>query len=120
MYDYLDWHYEAPYDIYNLNVTDVLDAVSFYLWADSGYFAVRSQEDALIGFCCFGYEGQVPGGDYSQDALDVGIGMRPELTGQGLGYAFVGAVLAYAEQTYAPQSVPARASPVQPAFAARL
>ena len=60
------------------------------------------EEDALIGFCCFGFEGQVPGGDYSQDALDVGIGMRPELTGQGLGYDFVAAVLAYAEKTYRP------------------
>jgi len=100
---FLNWRYDAPYDIYNLETTDLAGAIAFFLNRDNGYFAVYGEDDTPIGFCCFGSEGQVPGGDYSLDALDIGIGMRPELTGQGLGYAFVGAVLTHAEQTYRPQ-----------------
>lgn len=98
---FLTWCYDAPYDLYNLNMDDVDSAIAFFLLADNGYLAVRDAHDALIGFCCFGVEGQVPGGDYSRDALDVGIGMKPESTGKGLGHGFVAAVLAYAETTYA-------------------
>lgn len=101
--DFLGWRYPPPYQIYNLEVQNVDDAIAFFLTPESGYLAVRDDEGAVVGFCCFGFEGQVPGGDYSVDALDVGIGMRPELTGQGLGYDFVAAVLAYAEERFAPQ-----------------
>ncbi len=101
--DFLNWRYDAPYDIYNLETTDLAGAIAFFLDGDNGYFAVYDEGDTLIGFCCFGFEGQVPGGDYSLDALDVGVGMRPELTGQGLGYNFVAAVLAHAEEAFAPQ-----------------
>lgn len=38
---------------------------------------------------CFGPDARVPGGDYAADALDVGMGVRPDLTGQGRGLDFV-------------------------------
>jgi RimJ/RimL family protein N-acetyltransferase len=57
----------------------------------------------MIGFCSFGSDGQVPGGDYSDDALDIGVGMRPELTGQGKGADFFGAILGYALGTLNPE-----------------
>ena len=100
--DFLEWRYPPPYDVYNLEVNDPTDTIAFFLLAETGYLAVRDSDDLLVGFCCLGFEGQVPGGDYALDALDVGIGMRPELTGQGLGAEFLGAVLAYAVETYAP------------------
>lgn len=28
-----------------------------------------------MGYCCFGTDARVPGGDYSADALDIGLGM---------------------------------------------
>jgi [ribosomal protein S18]-alanine N-acetyltransferase len=51
---------------------------------DSGFFAL-THAAALIGFRSFGSDGQVPGGTYDDSALDTGGGLRPELTGQGLG-----------------------------------
>lgn len=100
--DFLNWRYTPPYHIYNLEVDDVDGTIAFFLMAENGYLAVRDEANRLAGFCCFGFEGQVPGGDYSLDALDVGIGMRPALTGLGLGDGFVAAVLDHAEATYAP------------------
>ena len=48
----------------------------------------------------FGADARVPGGDYSDAALDIGLGIKPELTGRGLGGAFVEAVVAFARATF--------------------
>lgn len=44
----------------------------------------------MIGFFCVGSPAQVPNDKYtySQDFIDVGLGMKPELTGQGMGLYF--------------------------------
>lgn len=49
-----------------------------------------------MGFFSLGKDGQVPGSDYSIDALDVGMGLHPELTGQGYGFKFTKAVSEFA------------------------
>lgn len=101
--DCLHWRYPPPYNVYNMEVDDPTDTIAYFLFAENCYFAVRDSENALVGFCCFGFEGQVPGGDYALEALDVGIGMRPALTGQGLGNEFLAVVLAYAAEEYVPK-----------------
>ena len=66
------------------------------------YHAARLDGE-LVGFCCFGPAARVAGGDYRrEELLDVGLGLRPDLTGRGLGLAFVRAVLAHAGATRAP------------------
>ncbi|HEV2530010.1 MAG TPA: GNAT family protein [Thermomicrobiales bacterium] len=51
----------------------------------------------LGGFVCFGHEAQVGGarnaGLYREPALDIGLGLRPDLTGRGLGAPFFAACL---------------------------
>ena len=78
--DVVSWRYPTPYE-YN----DMTDADPAFL-ADpaSGFFAL-TDDGELIGFRSFGADGQVPGGDYTGDALDTGGGLRPDLTGRGLG-----------------------------------
>ncbi len=39
----------------------------------------------MVGFCSFGVDGRVPGGDYPDGPLDVGMGMRPDLTAAAWG-----------------------------------
>lgn len=95
--DIATWRYKAPYDVYDMaGVTpdELLDP-------DAGFHAVISGA-SLIGFRSFGPDGQVPGWDYDESALDTGGGLRPELTGQGLGRAVISAGLAFGRARFAP------------------
>jgi ribosomal-protein-alanine N-acetyltransferase len=69
----------------------------------SGYFALLDG-DRLIGFRSFGADGQVPGGPYDDSALDTGGGLRPELTGRGLGRAAIETGLAFGLERFSPQA----------------
>lgn len=61
------------------------------------YYAVHDERGDLVGYCCFGPDARVPGGDYSDDSiLDVGFGLRPGLTGRGNGPVFVEAIVSFA------------------------
>lgn len=103
----LSWQYDEPYAIYNMGsaekgAPEVMLDVQFLLEPRNGHYAVRDAIGELAGFCCFGEEARVPGGDYSQAALDIGYGMRPALTGQGRGSTFLATILAFAGQEYEP------------------
>ena len=88
------WQYEPPYDIYTI-ISDDMEAEAQY-YAKGYYSLVMDGE--LVGFACYGAEGQVPGGDYSADILDVGIGIRPDLTGQSEGDNYAKAVFSFAHE----------------------
>ena len=77
-----------PYEIYDMAGADP----DQLLLPEIGYRAVMAG-DHLIGFRSFGRDGQVPGWTYDDSALDTGGGLRPELTGQGLGRAVISAGL---------------------------
>lgn len=98
----LTWRYEAPYDVYNLNLDDADEVVNCFVDPVNAYHTVVDEGERLVAYCCFGPDARVPGGDYSSPALDVGLGVHPDLTGQGHGSAFVGAVLRFARQKLAP------------------
>lgn len=76
------WRYAPPYEVYNLSPADR----AVLLDPRNAYFAADDEDGQLIGFCCFGPEARVPGGSYGEDTgLDIGVGLRPDATGQGLG-----------------------------------
>lgn len=96
----LQWRYPEPYALYNTNGENEAEELSYFLDPRHAYYALYDDAGQLVGFCCFGQEARVPGGDYSEAALDIGLGMRPDLTGQGHGDNFLAAILAYAEQEF--------------------
>ena len=98
----LKWHYDAPYDVYNLDAGDSENAVQALLDPRNAYYAIIGDRQGLVAYCCFGPDAQVPGGDYRVDALDVGLGVRPDLTGRGRGYRYVDAVLDFGRRTFSP------------------
>ncbi len=99
----LHWQYPEPYALYNLKAENEAEEVRCFLDPRNDYNTLQDDANQLVGFCCFGQEARVPGGDYSEEALDIGLGMRPDLTGQGLGSTFLAAILAFAEQEFAPK-----------------
>jgi RimJ/RimL family protein N-acetyltransferase len=96
------WQYDPPYDLYDLKPEDLTGLLN----PDYGYHQVIDQKGILIGYCCFGLDAQVPGGDYQQNGpgvLDIGVGLRPDLTGRGRGITFVGAILDCGYAKYGPE-----------------
>jgi ribosomal-protein-alanine N-acetyltransferase len=91
------WQYPAPYDRYDMTGVDPAVLAS----PGSGFFAVTDAA-GLVGFRSFGADGQVPGGDYDDSALDTGGGLRPDLTGHGLGRAAVRAGLDFGQRRFSP------------------
>jgi len=99
----LHWQYPEPYALYNLKVENEAEEIRCFLDPRNDYNALHDETGRLVGFCCFGQEARVPGGDYSEEALDIGLGMRPDLIGQGFGGAFLAAILAFADQEFTPK-----------------
>ncbi len=98
------WQYEPPYDLYNV-AGEESENLAFFSDPANGYFALVNEEGDLLGTCNFGADGQVPGGQYDDSAIDVGISMRPDLTGQGLGHIYAGVVFDFARQQFPGQKL---------------
>ncbi|HEY8600045.1 MAG TPA: GNAT family N-acetyltransferase [Thermomicrobiales bacterium] len=99
----LGWRYPRIYAAYNANPSRVSEGIASLLDPANAYLAIFDAADTLCGFCCFGAEARVPGGEYTEPpALDVGLGMRPDLTGAGRGLEFFQAILAEGARRYAP------------------
>jgi [ribosomal protein S18]-alanine N-acetyltransferase len=82
------WRYPPPYDFYDGDVDPVLNPERFY--------EARDEAGELIGFYYF---------EPNPPDLDYGLGLRPDLTGRGLGLEFFQAGLAFARERYQPQRV---------------
>jgi [ribosomal protein S18]-alanine N-acetyltransferase len=95
--DIVKWRYEPPYDCYDMTAIDP----DFLTSAESGFFALVDDGE-LIGFRSFGADGQVPGGRYDSSALDTGGGLRPSLTGKGLGRSAISTGLEFGRMQFAP------------------
>jgi ribosomal-protein-alanine N-acetyltransferase len=93
-----EWRYEPPYDVYNITETPD-EAVEYFLAPDVHCHALVEAGD-LVGFVTFGSDGHVPGGDYTQDALDIGLGIDPALTGNGSGNRYINAAVTSARSTF--------------------
>ncbi len=101
------WRYESPYDVYNViddptNREKINEQIDYFLDPTVNCHVITNPNGDLLGFITFGADGQVPGGDYSAEALDIGMGIRPELTGQGQGHAFISAAIEFAFNAYQP------------------
>ena len=97
------WRYDEPYSIYDGDPTSVDALLQPYL----SYHSAYDESGDLTGYFCFGEDAQVAAGKRLgfyrvEPALDVGLGMRPDLTGKGLGVEFVHAGFRFAREVYSP------------------
>jgi hypothetical protein len=95
------WRYEAPYDFYDMtNDPEGLEKLLGPPERRRGYYAVLSGGE-LVGFFCYGLGGQLPGFDYPGDGcIDIGLGLRPDLTGEELGLKFIRAGLQFGRRRF--------------------
>jgi arylformamidase len=95
--DISGWRYAAPYAVYN-EAGDSMPGDRFRALCDPS--------GALAGFFCWGAEARVPAARafYRENPapLDFGMGLRPELTGKGLGLMAASCALAYLRAAYHP------------------
>jgi ribosomal-protein-alanine N-acetyltransferase len=77
------WRYEEPYEEYDPAVDDPpeLDGAPDMTWLA----ASLEGDDDLAGFVMCRADGE---------AVEIGLGLRPDLTGRGLGVSFIDAIMA--------------------------
>jgi RimJ/RimL family protein N-acetyltransferase len=84
------WRYPPPYDFYDGDGEPVLNPERFYEARDS------DADGEVIGFYYF---------ESNPPDLDYGLGLRPDLTGHGLGLDFFRTGLAFARKRFQPSRV---------------
>lgn len=89
------WHYEPPYSFYDWTAdeNDLAELLGKET-REGKYYSALDEEKALFGFFSFQEEG---------DDVVVGLGLRPDLTGRGLGLAYLEAGLAFARERFGPR-----------------
>ena len=89
------WRYEPPYDAYDwsedpADLADLLDPAG---WGDVWFAVDDADTGELVGFAEL---------HVIDDLVEIGLGMRPDLTGRGLGAPFTEAILHFARERWGP------------------
>jgi ribosomal-protein-alanine N-acetyltransferase len=82
------WRYRRPYEIYDGDPQPVLNP--------ERYYEARGEDGALVGFYYFEEKG---------DALEIGLGLRPDLTGRGLGLEFLRVGMEFGRERFRPARI---------------
>lgn len=92
-----NWRYEGEYSFYDMDA-DPEDLAEFLDPEKRGdnYFMIFQGNEA-VGFYSFGQT--------DRETVDIGLGMKPDLTGRGQGAAFLKAGLDFAKSNYHPQKI---------------
>ena len=99
----IQWRYQPPYDFYNLSENDLWG----FLNLEYRYHQILDENTNFVGYCCYGLDAQVPGGNYKVGepaVVDVGFGMQPTLVGEGRGADFLRAILDFGQDLLDPDS----------------
>ena len=89
------WKYEGIYAFYDwsADADDLAELLDPQRREDGGYLSVLDDAGSLIGF--YGFTSK-------ESTAEFGLGLRPDLTGQGLGTAFLSAGLEHIRESCAP------------------
>ncbi|MFI5104614.1 MAG: GNAT family N-acetyltransferase [Terriglobales bacterium] len=92
------WRHPEPYSGYDLDPWEP-EVLTSLLRPDYSYHAILRGEE-MVGYFCVGADARVPGWAYDDTALDFGMGLRPDLTGQGKGAEYLQEVIAFIAQKW--------------------
>lgn len=100
-YEILHWKYEGVYAFYNRTGEIQLPDKPEEIIENS--FVALNETGELIGHFHFGSAGRIPtveNFNYTDEYLDMGLGMRPDVCGLGMGADFIKQGTEFAEQKY--------------------
>lgn len=87
------WHYKDRYSFYDMeNDLEDFEEIITPALRDDKYYQVLNDKDELIGYFCLER--------LSEKKVEVGLGLRPDLTGQGLGFDFVKGIEAFIQDNF--------------------
>ena len=91
-----DWRYPEPYSFYDWtadpdDLRELLDAAL----RGEAYWAVQNDAGELVGHFSFKPK--------EHRVLEIGLGLRPDLTGRGLSVSFLAAGLEFARARFSPE-----------------
>jgi len=93
-----EWRYPEPFSFYDASADpDDLAELLDPALRGAGYESVRNESDELVGF--FQFKQNRP------DVLEIGLGLRPDLTDRGLGGTFIEAGLRRARARFGPTPI---------------
>ena len=76
----VSWRYDESLNFYNYNLSEIEQTVQEFLKTENSYYSIFNNRNQLVAYCCFGPDARVKGGDYDIEALDIGFGMRPNMS----------------------------------------
>lgn len=87
-----NWHYEGEYSFYDIEADqeDLVEFLNAHMRGNTTF--VVKENDSIIGFFSFC--------NINNQTIDIGLGMRPDITGNGLGLQFVKAGLDFSKEKY--------------------
>jgi [ribosomal protein S18]-alanine N-acetyltransferase len=88
------WHYPPPYDFYDpaADEDDLAELSDPRRWGDE-YFAAVNEQEEVVGF--FQFRLREPG-----LLIEIGLGLRPDLTGIGLGPSYLATGMDFASNRW--------------------
>jgi [ribosomal protein S18]-alanine N-acetyltransferase len=87
------WKYDGEYSFYNNDKTDAKKEWAINIYKEENAFAMYNEKDELIGNCSFDY-------DDDDEEFMLGVQMRPDLTGKGMGTETVKSILDFGREKY--------------------
>jgi len=89
------WSYDPPYDFYDAtsDPDDLAELLDPERRREGSYYAAFDERGSLVGFFQFERKGRI---------VEVGLGLRPDLTGRKLGLRFMLAGLEFARRHFSP------------------
>ena len=89
------WSYDPPYDFYDAtsDPDDLAELLDAERCREVSYYAAFDERGSLVGFFQFERKGQI---------VEIGLGLRPDLTGRKLGLGFMLAGLEFARRRFSP------------------
>lgn len=93
------WQYPPPYGQYSFSPNE--DTLAELLCGN--YYSMQNQGRCLCGYACFGKSAQIPTlqqDPYQSGFIDLGLGLKPSLCGEGLGAGLLAATMELGRATF--------------------